>query len=115
MAGPTGGPATPGTPRPTGGPAPPGTPRPTGGPAPPGTPRAPRLEPGEHIAPFITRRGRFRRVDPEQSRPLPSAARIVGAIAWALVLAESLRRAWKRSRLLTPTGRDGTLEDPAAE
>lgn len=57
--------------------------------------RAPRLRPDEHLAPHITRRGRFRRIDPLTPRKLPSVGRIVAAGAWGLLLEESLRRAYR--------------------
>lgn len=55
--------------------------------------RAPRLGPGERIAPYVTRVGRFRRVDPLRARPLPTPARVVAVLGWALLVGESLRRA----------------------
>jgi hypothetical protein len=60
--------------------------------------RAPRLGPDTRIASHFTRRGRFRKVDPTKGRPLPSAARLLGAVGWAALVAESLRRAWKAAR-----------------
>jgi hypothetical protein len=60
--------------------------------------RAPRLDARTYLAPYITRRGRFRRVDPARGRPLPGLARIVGALGWAVLLGESLRRARKAAR-----------------
>lgn len=55
--------------------------------------RAPRLAPDQRIAPYITRRGRFARIDPAAGRPLPAVSKVVGAAAALLFLAESFRRA----------------------
>lgn len=55
--------------------------------------RAPRLAPDQRIAPYVTRRGRFTRIDPAAGRPLPAISRVVGAAAALLFLAESFRRA----------------------
>ncbi len=63
-----------------------------------GARRAPRLGPQTRIAPHITRRGRFRKVDPSKGRPLPSLAMLLGVVGWAALVAESLRRAWKAAR-----------------
>ncbi|MBW3602358.1 MAG: hypothetical protein KY434_06630 [Actinobacteria bacterium] len=41
----------------------------------------------------MTRVGRFRRVDPLRARPLPTPARVVAVLGWALLVGESLRRA----------------------
>ncbi|MDP8969867.1 MAG: hypothetical protein M3N52_05120 [Actinomycetota bacterium] len=60
--------------------------------------RAPRLGPDDRIAPNVTRAGRFRAVDPAETRPLPSLPRLLGAVGWALLLEECLRRAWTRAR-----------------
>ena len=60
--------------------------------------RAPRLSPDQLIAPHITRVGRFRKVDPTTSRPLPGCAKIVGVVVWAAFVAEIVRRAWRASR-----------------
>jgi hypothetical protein len=60
--------------------------------------RAPRLGPDESIAHHFTRTGRFRRINPRRGRPLPGVAKLVGAIGWAVLLEESLRRARKASR-----------------
>ncbi|MGH8887055.1 MAG: hypothetical protein ACRDYX_18165 [Egibacteraceae bacterium] len=56
-------------------------------------PRAPRLRPDERIAPYVTRLGRFRRVDPRRTRSLPSLAQVMGVLGWAVLLGESFRRA----------------------
>ncbi|MGH8903989.1 MAG: hypothetical protein ACRDYA_20505 [Egibacteraceae bacterium] len=66
-------------------------------------PRAPRLRPDERIAPHITRVGRFRRVDPLQARSLPSFAKVLGVLGWAVLLGESFRRAVSTAR----AARDG--------
>ncbi len=63
--------------------------------------RAPRLRPDEHIAPHITRRGRFLKRDPLKPAELPSLWRVLGALGWALFTAEVLRRA---RRLRGPSG-----------
>ncbi len=55
--------------------------------------RAPRLGPRERIAPYVTRVGRFRRVDPLRARPFPAPARVVAVLGWVLLVGESLRRA----------------------
>jgi hypothetical protein len=55
--------------------------------------RAPRLDPDTSIAPLITRRGRFARIDPRRPRPLPSLPRVFGVLGWAALTVESLRRA----------------------
>lgn len=60
--------------------------------------RAPRLGPDDRIAPYVTRTGRFRAMDPLKTRPLPSLPRVLGAVGWALLVEECLRRAWTRSR-----------------
>lgn len=63
-----------------------------------GSRRAPRLAPDTRIADHFTRRGRFRKVDPTKGRPLPPVARLLGAVGWAALVAESLRRAWTAAR-----------------
>lgn len=60
--------------------------------------RAPRLAPDERIAPYVTRLGRFRALDPSVGRPLPALPRILAATAWAVLLGETLRRAVARDR-----------------
>jgi hypothetical protein len=62
------------------------------------SPRAPRLRPDERIAPYVTRLGRFRRVDPRRSRSLPSLAQVLGVLGWAVLLGESFRRAASTAR-----------------
>ncbi|CAN5878211.1 hypothetical protein BH23ACT8_BH23ACT8_20330 [soil metagenome] len=69
--------------------------------------RAPRLGHDERIAPYLTRLGRFRRIDPSKPRRPPKVARMLGAIGWAVLVEESLRRARLRSR----TG-DGMMGGP---
>jgi hypothetical protein len=59
--------------------------------------RAPRLGSDQRLAPRITRLGRFRRIDPLRSRPLPRLPAILAGAAWALLLEESFRRARKPS------------------
>lgn len=63
--------------------------------------RAPRLGPDELIASHITRLGRFRKVDPTKPRDLPSFSRVLGAVGWALLLEESVRRARKTAKAET--------------
>ncbi len=60
--------------------------------------RAPRLGPDQLIADHFTRVGRFRRINPTKARDLPSFPRVLGAVAWAVLLEESLRRARKAHR-----------------
>lgn len=60
--------------------------------------RAPRLAPHESIAPHITRVGRFRRVEPTVGRPLPTLMRVLGAVGWAMFLAVSGWRGYRRTR-----------------
>ena len=62
------------------------------------TGRAPRLSPAQRIAPHITRVGRFRRLDPAKGTRPPSKWALLGRAGWAVLVEESLRRAWKRSR-----------------
>jgi hypothetical protein len=57
--------------------------------------RAPRLSAGEFIAPHMTRVGRFRKINPLKPRKLPAVSRILGAVAWAVFLEETVRRASK--------------------
>jgi hypothetical protein len=59
--------------------------------------RAPRLAPDQRIARHITRAGRFRRIDPTRTRR-PDPWRLAGALLWAGLLAEALRRARRRVR-----------------
>ncbi len=55
--------------------------------------RAPRLGPDDLIAAHFTRVGRFRAVNPLKPHKLPSIPRVLGAVFWAVLLEESLRRA----------------------
>ncbi len=59
--------------------------------------RAPRLDPDDSIARHMTRVGRFRTIDPTKPGDLPHASRVIGVVAWAALLTESLRRA-RRAR-----------------
>lgn len=61
-------------------------------------PRAPRLAPDQRIAAHITRVGRFRAVNPARPKRPPTLAALFGRLGWALLVEESLRRAWRRSR-----------------
>ena len=61
-------------------------------------PRAPRLAPDEYIAPYITRIGRFRKINPLKARKLPSVVQILGVVGWAALLEESFRRARRSDR-----------------
>ena len=54
--------------------------------------RAPRLGPGASIAGHITRRGRFRAIDPRKGRPLPAVTHWFALAGWVLLVEESLRR-----------------------
>lgn len=65
--------------------------------------RAPRLGPDELLAPHITRLGRFRRIDPTKPAKLPAVSRVLGVVAWALLLEESVRRARRATQ-----GEDGS-------
>jgi hypothetical protein len=69
--------------------------------------RAPRLSPDQRIAPHITRRGRFLRVDPLQDRALPSVWRVLGVLGWAVLLEETMRRGRKRVRDTLAAGSPG--------
>jgi len=62
------------------------------------TRRAPRLAPDERIAPYVTRRGRFARLDPAVGRPLPAISKVLASVAWAVLLGESYRRARASTR-----------------
>ena len=59
--------------------------------------RAPRLRPDEHLAPHITRRGRFAKLNPLKPTPLPTLPRALGALGWAVLTAEVFRRARRLS------------------
>ena len=58
--------------------------------------RAPRLRADEHIGAHFTRVGRFRKVDTAAHRELPRVSRLLAALGWAVLLAESLRRAYRQ-------------------
>lgn len=55
--------------------------------------RAPRLGPHEYLAPYVTRRGRFRKLDPLRGRPRPSVPRILGVLGWAALVGGTLAKA----------------------
>jgi hypothetical protein len=76
---------------------------------PPAGRRAPRLGPDQRLAGHITRLGRFRAIDPKSPRPLPSLARVLGVAGWAILTAESLRRARRAVR----AERDSAQAPPA--
>lgn len=59
--------------------------------------RAPRLGPDERIARHMTRAGRFAKIDPQESKPVPSAAKILGVLGWMALTVESIRRARARA------------------
>jgi hypothetical protein len=63
-----------------------------------GSRRAPRLAPDQRIAGHMTRVGRFRRIDPGTPQRPPTLSALLGRLGWAVLVEESLRRAWKRSR-----------------
>lgn len=60
--------------------------------------RAPRLDADERIARHVTRVGRFRRIDPAEPRALPRVSRVIAGLAWAVLVGESLRRAYRQVR-----------------
>ena len=60
--------------------------------------RAPRLRADERIAPYITRRGRFRRLNPSRPRPLPRFSQALGVLGWAVMLGVAYRRAMRAER-----------------
>jgi len=55
--------------------------------------RAPHLGPQERLAPYVTRLGRFRALDPSRGRPLPGLPQVLAFLGWAALLALSFRRA----------------------
>ena len=61
--------------------------------------RAPRLGPDQRIAGHVTRVGRFRRIDPSKGRQGPSRWALLGRLGWALLVAGSLRRAWRATQV----------------
>ena len=66
--------------------------------------RAPRLRPDERIAPYIPRRGRFRRFDPSKGRKLPSRWAWLGTGLWAAWMGYAGVRAWRASQEDGPGG-----------
>ena len=62
------------------------------------TRRAPRLGTDEYLAPYITRLGRFRKLDPRKARKLPSFTKAVGVLAWGVFVEETFRRARRAER-----------------
>jgi hypothetical protein len=60
---------------------------------PDGARRAPRLGPADRIAPHMSRGGLFAKVDPLRPSTRPTVPRILGAVGWAVLTVESLRRA----------------------
>lgn len=74
----------------------------------PGRRRAPRLGPGDRLAPHFTRRGRFRKIDPLQPRELPRFGRLAAVLGWAVLVEESLRRAYRSVQATRVPGQDET-------
>ena len=68
--------------------------------------RAPRLGPQERIAPFMTRRGRFVKVNPLRTRPPIGLARLLGLVGWAALVGESFRRARRQARAGSTRGQE---------
>lgn len=66
--------------------------------------RAPRLAPDEHIAPYLTRRGRFVGLDPLEGRRLPSVLKVLAAAGWAAMTGYAFWRAWKDTRPVADVG-----------
>jgi hypothetical protein len=60
--------------------------------------RAPRLGPQDHIAPYLTRRGRFATIDPLEPRRLPIWPKWLGVLGWAGLLGGALYKAWSATR-----------------
>jgi hypothetical protein len=60
-------------------------------------PRAPRLGPRQYLAPYMTRTGRFARIDPLASHE-PSGLRLLGVAGWATFLGIAWWRAMRRDR-----------------
>ena len=56
--------------------------------------RAPRLRHDERLAPYLTRVGRFRRIDPTATGGI-AWVRLLGVLWWAALLEESFRRGRK--------------------
>lgn len=78
------------------------------------TRRAPRLGPDDRIAPHLTRGGRFSRIDPLEPKQRPTVPRIIGAVGWAVLTVESLRRARARVRAAQGSVHDDGLGGPAS-
>ncbi|HWH31501.1 MAG TPA: hypothetical protein VNU01_02390 [Egibacteraceae bacterium] len=74
--------------------------------------RAPRLGPDQRIAAHVTRVGRFRRIDPSKGRRGPSRWALLGRLGWAVLVAESLRRAWRRSATGDSAAGDSAASGP---
>lgn len=55
--------------------------------------RAPRLAPDERLAGYLTRRGRFTRLDPSRGRELPGRWKWLGAALWVAWMAYPFWRA----------------------
>lgn len=55
--------------------------------------RAPRLRPEQRLAPYMTRHGRFRAINPGRGRPLPKLVKVLATLGWGVLVAESFRRA----------------------
>jgi hypothetical protein len=55
--------------------------------------RAPRLGPDDRLAPYLTRVGRFAKLDPLKAAPRPTVAQMLGVVGWLVLTVESLRRA----------------------
>ncbi len=60
--------------------------------------RAPRLRADQHIAPYITRTGRFAARDPERPGRLPGLDEVLGFAGWALFMGGVLWWARRSSR-----------------
>lgn len=72
--------------------------------------RAPRLAPDQRIAAHITRVGRFRSIDPGRPKRPPRVWALLGRIGWAVLVGESLRRAWRANRPDAAEQAAGTAE-----
>jgi len=55
--------------------------------------RAPRLPPDQRIAGYVTRVGRFSKVDPRKGTQLPAVHVLAARLGWAVVVGVSFRRA----------------------
>lgn len=74
--------------------------------------RAPRLRPDQLLADSMTRVGRFARIDPKGGRDLPTLVRVVGAVAWAALIGESFRRAWRARSVEGETAHPAARQPP---